>query len=283
MRANRLIFFTLGSAVLAAATFGLTAHANAPSAIPDDLIDRAIVNQPTLNQEMRTAAAARVSRTNQMVLDCLQQAGFAALPAAPAVTPPAQVPFARTDEEHQLVAGYGVTNTAPSPGPGQSIDAALAFYGKGLPAPEQDRLVKTLGGADGCRAKAQAGVSGQLNAAGDAFDAVRSEMFATLAKDARVAKAAQAWTACMGTVPQQFADPPAVTRYLADRVRSLGGGAAALATVHAEEMTLAARDLGCRTSVVDPTYRPLLAQAEKAFLAAHSDLVDNLRAALLSH
>lgn len=267
-------------AVLAfgAALFGGFSLADGSGSAGDavDPIARVLgTDDPATKQAILAAQASRQARYATLLGVCLERAGFEGAGEAATIAPASNPPTAITEDEERATYGYGVT-TRPATAP--PVDP-LAAYAASMPAERQARFRAEMGRSGGCVEQADKAIYARLKEVSDAYDAAESRMYAELAADPEVKKAADAWRTCMGG---RFADPPAVNNYLRAKADALSAGdAAAREALNREEMALAAKDTTCRQRLVDPVFERKLRDAKAAFVKDHADVLARLRAAMM--
>lgn len=252
-----------------------------------------------------SAPTSDVARMEQLVAECMADAGFTYVPTTGAATAGAlDSPSGRTD-------GYGITSGAwpgpPDADPNAAAVAALApteqqVYWTTLEG-DAVQVVEEVGGDGawqydwqraGCRGRAQHQVYGdpaQLDDAA-ALQAELAEARLAAAADARVAELDAAWAACMTTAghpglatadaaeagvreawdalwAQTWADLPADPS-ASDVAAAEAAAAPAVAELAAAEVALAAADRACRDQVgYDVARAAITAEYQQRFYQAH--------------
>lgn len=239
----------------------------------------------------------RQRKVEELIRDCMKEAGFEYTPIDPAAEDAALLGSANvSDDEFKEQFGYGIstlyekraqrvgdTNAAIR---GALSPAVQAAYDKALRGEHQDAtFFLAVDSGDfsqlgGCTKQATDKVFGGADTL-STLVAKLDELEARINNDPRMVAARRKWMECVRDDGFDFAEPDDVDRYLQDKLEAIVGtepGAqdydrAALAALQQEEMAIAKADYGCEDQVISPVEDEVVPEYERAFREDNAGLI----------
>jgi hypothetical protein len=259
----------------------------------------------------RDGIAARQSRVEARIRDCMRAHGFRYIPVEP-LEPGRTLPDAPrlNDDDFVLHFGYGISTLWGRPERGRERNLRIRAA---LPPLRRGTYDRTLWGRNVGATFQMAADSGDFTALGGCTRSATAAIFSGMdvltrlvhaldaldervAADPRMVAALGRWRDCMAAAGLPYKDPDAIDRSFLRRMRAIvgpiagpfattaadGGGTRptdprALASLQHEERATAARDLGCERRYVRPVEGRVRPPYEAAFRRAHRSLIRRVK------